>query len=77
MATAYRYLLGRYLLGREAPYPWYDPAILLGAVGAGDVTLLVIFLTSLTGMLLFVRAMPAMGLSLAGGFPQRSLPDAV
>jgi citrate/tricarballylate utilization protein len=87
--------LWHYLLGREAPYPWYDLPVLLGTAGgigllvgpAGllaarlrrdpqlvdgsrtgmDVAFTVmLFLTSLTGLLLLVlRATPAMGLLLA------------
>jgi citrate/tricarballylate utilization protein len=87
--------LWHYLLGREAPYPWYDLPVLLGTVGgiglvvgpAGllaarwsrdpqlvdgsrtgmDVAfILMLLLTSLTGLLLLVlRATPAMGVLLA------------
>lgn len=87
--------LWHYLLGREAPYPWWDLPVLLGTAGgigllvgpAGllaakwrrdamvqdeaafgmDVAFLaMLFLTSLTGLLLLVfRATPAMGLLLA------------
>lgn len=87
--------LYHYLLGMEAPYPWYDLPVVLGTLGgigllvgpAGllaekrrrapelddqshcgmDVAFLaMLFLTSLTGMLLFVlRATPAMGVLLA------------
>jgi citrate/tricarballylate utilization protein len=90
VATAYHYLLGR-----EAPYPWYDLPVLLGGAGglgliAGPLGLLhakrsrdpqlsqssttgmdvgflvMLLLTSVTGMLLLVlRATPAMGLLLA------------
>ena len=87
--------LYHYLLGLEAPYPWYDLTVVLGTLGGiglliGPIGLLVakhqrepamqdeprlgmdtafiamLFLTSLTGMLLLVlRATPAMGLLLA------------
>lgn len=87
--------LYHYLLGREAPYAWYDLPVLLGTLGgiglivgpAGllaakwrrdpalvdetrmgmDVAFLVmLFLTSLTGLaLLVLRATPAMGMLLA------------
>jgi citrate/tricarballylate utilization protein len=87
--------LYHYLLGREAPYPWYDLPVLLGTLGGiglliGPAGLLaarqrrdpqmsdiprqgmdlaflaMLFLTSLTGLLLLVlRATPAMGLLLA------------
>ena len=87
--------LYHYLLGREAPYPWWDLPVILGTLGgigllvgpAGlllakyrrdpamsdlsrrgmDVAFIVmLFLTSLTGLLLLVlRATPAMGLLLA------------
>lgn len=87
--------LYHYLLGIEAPYPWYDLPVLLGTVGGiglvigpcgllmakfrrdpllvdrprwgMDVAFIVmLFLTSLTGLLLMIlRASPAMGLLLA------------
>ncbi len=87
--------LYHYLLGREAPYAWYDLPVLLGTLGgiglivgpAGllmakwrrdpvlvdetrfgmDVAFLVmLFMTSLTGLaLLVLRATPAMGMLLA------------
>ncbi|TDR93297.1 tricarballylate utilization 4Fe-4S protein TcuB [Enterovirga rhinocerotis] len=87
--------LYHYLLGLEAPYPWYDLPVVLGTVGgiglligpAGllaakwrrepdlidetrlgmDVAFIaMLFLTSLTGLLLLVlRATPAMGVMLA------------
>jgi citrate/tricarballylate utilization protein len=87
--------LYHYLLGLEAPYPWYDLPVVLGTVGgigliigpAGllaakwrrdpdlvdesrvgmDVAFIaMLFLTSLTGLLLLVlRATPAMGVLLA------------
>ncbi|WP_375459476.1 tricarballylate utilization 4Fe-4S protein TcuB [uncultured Enterovirga sp.] len=87
--------LYHYLLGMEAPYPWYDLPVLLGTAGGiglliGPVGLLaakwrrepdltdetrlgmdvafiaMLFLTSLTGLLLLVlRATPAMGMLLA------------
>ena len=87
--------LYHYLLGREAPYPWYDLPVVLGTVGGiglliGPVGLLaaklkrdpvmqdearfgmdvaflaMLFLTSLTGLLLLVlRDSSAMGLLLA------------
>ncbi len=87
--------LYHYLLGLQAPYPWYDLPVVLGTLGgiglligpAGllrakqvrdpalqdgnrqgmDVAFLVmLFLTSLTGLaLLILRATPAMGLLLA------------
>ena len=87
--------LYHYLLGREAPYPWWDLPVVLGTLGgigllvgpaallaakwrrnpdlldesrAGmDVAFIVmLFLTSLTGLLLLVlRATPAMGTLLA------------
>lgn len=89
-ATGYHYLLGL-----EAPYPWYDLPVLLGSLGGVgliigpigllraktkrdsdlvearssgmDVAFLVmLLLTSLTGLLLLVlRATPAMGILLA------------
>lgn len=89
-ATGYHYLLGL-----EAPYPWYDLPVLLGTLGGigllvgpigllqakfrrdpalsdaprlgMDVAFLVmLFMTSLTGLLLLVlRETPAMGLLLA------------
>jgi citrate/tricarballylate utilization protein len=91
-ATATLY---HYLLGREAPYPWWDLPVVLGTLGGiglliGPAGLLVarwrcdpaladdarfgmdaafivmLFLTSLTGLaLLVLRATPAMGLLLA------------
>lgn len=90
VATVYHYLVGR-----EAPYFWYDLPVLLGTAGGiglivGPIGLLaakqsrdplmldhsrlgmdvaflaMLFLTSLTGLLLLVfRATPAMGLLLA------------
>lgn len=87
--------LYHYLLGLEAPYPWYDLPVVLGTLGGiglliGPVGLLaakfrrdpavmdkqrygmdvaflaMLFLTSLTGLLLLVlRETPAMGLLLA------------
>ena len=87
--------LYHYLLGMEAPYPWYDLPVVLGTIGgiglligpAGllaakwkrepdlvdesrvgmDVAFIaMLFLTSLSGLLLLVlRATPAMGLLLA------------
>lgn len=84
-----------YLLGMEAPYPWYDLPVVLGTIGgiglligpigllaakrrrdralqdearfgADAAFVLMLFLTSLTGLLLlFFRATPAMGLLLA------------
>jgi citrate/tricarballylate utilization protein len=84
-----------YLVGREAPYAWYDVPVVLGVLGGlglliGPVGLLIakrrrdrvvqdevrfgmdvafiamLFLTSLTGLLLLVfRATPAMGVLLA------------
>jgi citrate/tricarballylate utilization protein len=87
--------LYHYLLGREAPYPWWDLPVVLGTIGgigllAGPLGLLVakgqrdpaladqsrngmdtafilmLFLTSLTGIaLLLLRATSAMGLLLA------------
>ena len=87
--------LWHYLLGRQAPYPWYDLPVVLGTLGGiglliGPVGLLaaklrrdpqlrddarfgmetaflvMLFLTSLTGLLLLVlRETPAMGLLLA------------
>jgi citrate/tricarballylate utilization protein len=90
VATAYHYLLGR-----EAPYAWYDLPVVLGTIGGiglliGPVGLLaakwrrdpamsydtrfgmdvaflvMLFLTSLTGLaLLVLRATPAMGVLLA------------
>lgn len=90
VATIYHYLLGR-----EAPFPWYDLPVLLGSVGGigllvGPLGLLhakwrrdpeltdqprfgmdvaflaMLFLTSLTGLLLlFFRETPAMGILLA------------
>lgn len=87
--------LYHYLLGREAPYPWYDLPMVLGTLGGiglivGPVGLLMaewrrdpvlldetrfgmdaaflvmLFLTSLTGLaLLVLRATPAMGPLLA------------
>lgn len=87
--------LYHYLLGIEAPYPWYDLPVLLGTAGGiglvigpcglllaklrrdpllldrlrwgMDVAFIVmLFLTSLTGLLLMIfRASPAMGLLLA------------
>lgn len=87
--------LYHYLLGREAPYPWWDLSVVLGTLGGiglifGPAALLrekfnrerqirdearfgmetaflaMLFLTSLTGLLLlFLRATPAMGLLLA------------
>ncbi|WP_089175898.1 tricarballylate utilization 4Fe-4S protein TcuB [Bosea sp. AS-1] len=87
--------LYHYLLGLEAPYPWYDLPVLLGTIGgiglivgpvgllaekwrrdpqlreglptSMDVAfLLMLLLTSLTGLaLLVLRATPAMGLLLA------------
>jgi len=87
--------LYHYLLGIEAPYPWYDLPVLLGTLGGlgliigplgllhekirrdraildrdsmgMDVAFIVmLFLTSLTGLLLLVlRETPAMGLLLA------------
>jgi citrate/tricarballylate utilization protein len=89
-ATGYHYLLGM-----EAPYPWYDLPVVLGTIGGigliiGPIGLLrekfrrdpalmddkkygmdvaflaMLFMTSLTGLLLLVlRATPAMGLLLA------------
>lgn len=85
VATAYHYLLGR-----EAPYPWYDLPVLLGTMGGIGLVvgplgllrekwrrdpaltdagrhgmeaafILMLFLTSLTGLLLLLlRATPAM-----------------
>jgi citrate/tricarballylate utilization protein len=87
--------LYHYLLGLEAPYPWYDLPVVLGTIGGiglliGPIGLLrakqvrdpalqddthrgmdvaflmMLFLTSLTGLLLLVlRATPAMGMLLA------------
>lgn len=89
-ATGYHYLLGM-----EAPYPWYDLPVVLGTIGGiglvigpigllkakfqrdrmmqdevrfgGDAAFIgMLFLTSVTGLLLLVlRATPAMGLLLA------------
>ncbi len=80
-----------YLLGREAPYPWYDFPVILGiaggiglivgplgllwekynnrkikkALGMDVAFLVMLFLTSLTGiMLLILRSSPAMGILL-------------
>jgi citrate/tricarballylate utilization protein len=90
VATVYHYIVGR-----EAPYYWYDLPVILGTVGGiglliGPVGLLIakrkrdsvvqdevrlgmdvafiamLFLTSLTGLLLlFLRETPAMGMLLA------------
>lgn len=90
VATVYHYLLGR-----EAPYDWYDLPVLLGVAGGiglivgplgllveksthdpalgnessrgmGVAFILMLLLTSLTGMaLLVLRATPAMGILLA------------
>ncbi len=87
--------LYHYLLGYDAPYPWYDLPVALGTIGGlglllgpagllkaklsrdpaledetrlgmGVAFLVMLFLTSLTGLLLLLlRATPAMGLVLA------------